>query len=213
MPRCWILSLVLVAVDDPPKPFIDLSRTKRAAIVDRYMFEPAAPRFRANQTLTTELIEVSEPAGEGEANNEPLIKKTPAAQELMLILERENFDRWIFGNLTDDRTRRDWLEHRLGFKCEQAARSVPFLLSRPQMEKLQLAGRGDVKRFFDRVEASRPEFDAVRKDLDAGHRFLLNDLKPLCAQFKDGPFGADSLFAKTLRKIENDTLAARPTAK
>ena len=34
-----------------------------------------------------------------------------------------------------------------------------------QRQKLELAGRGDIKHFFDQVEAKRREFEEVRNDL------------------------------------------------
>jgi hypothetical protein len=214
MTRYWVLSLLLVATDDAKRSEIVQDRARRAAIVDRIMGDPSPPEFRRNQTFTTELVtmnEVERKAAERNEGDEPkndrAIKKPPVEEVLTVVLERENFDRWVFGNMTNEKSRRAWLEHKLRLKAEQAEGMT--VLSRPQVEKLVLAGRGDVKRFLDRVEEIRPEFDAVRADLAAGRSFLLDDLRPLGVEFQNGPFGQDSLFAKTLKKIQNDALATR----
>jgi hypothetical protein len=217
MTHCLVLTLLLIAADGPQKPASDPDRARRAAIVDGVMGEPDSPRFRPNQTYTTELIEANGAQGkadDGEEDEELAdrsIKKPPADEVLMVVLRRENFDRWVFGNMQDDRSRRAWLEHQLRLRCEQASKTLD--LSRPQIEKLRLAGRGDIKRFFDQVEEIRPEFDALRLDWVAGRRFLTDDLKPLWSQFQLGPFGDDSMFTKTLRKIGDDSSKARHDGK
>ena len=53
----------------------------------------------------------------------------------------------------------------------------------------------------ERVERQRAGFEAVRGDPDAGRDFL-ERLHPLAVECKQGPFDADSLFAKALRRIE-----------
>jgi hypothetical protein len=210
----WVLTLLLVAADDAKRSEIDQDRARRAAIVDRIMGDPSPPEFRRNQTFTTELVAVNEAERKAaerndgdEQKNDRLIRKPPVEEALMVVLERQNFDRWVFGNMNNDKSRRAWLEYKLRLKAEQAEGVTA--LSRPQVEKLVLAGRGDIKRFLDRVEEMRPEFDAVRADMAAGRSFLLDDLRPLGVDFQNGPFGNDSLFAKTLKKIQNDALATR----
>ena len=43
----------------------------------------------------------------------------------------------------------------------------------------------------------------MRKDYNAG-RLALNQLEPLSSEYQAGPFGPDSFFEKTLRKMEMD---------
>ena len=126
------------------------------------------------------------------------------------VLGRENFDRWVFSDGAFEGGHRQYLDGLVRQKVESFSRTQA--LTAAQESKLRLAGRGDIKRFLDRVEARRREFETARMQFNNGFAFL-NALEPLRQEFEDGPFGEGSLFAKTLRKIENDTLAARPPGK
>jgi hypothetical protein len=123
-------------------------------------------------------------------------------------LGRENFDRWVFGDGVGEVARREHLNSQVWKKVESVSKNRG--LTAAQESKLRLAGHGDIKRFFERVEASRRDFEVARKNFNVGFRFL-SLLDPLCQEYEEGPFGEDSLFSKTLRKIENDALAARPS--
>jgi hypothetical protein len=118
------------------------------------------------------------------------------------VLERENFDRWIFGEGMDEQGRRIKLQSLLMEKIDRVMKDRD--INGAQLRKLRLAGNGDIKRFFDRVEERRPEFEVARKNFNAG-RMLLRELEPLSTEFRDGPFGDDSFFAKTLKKIEDES--------
>jgi hypothetical protein len=83
-------------------------------------------------------------------------------------------------------------------------------LSATGEEKLVLAGMGDIKRFFVRVGQQRAAFEEVRRDHAAGKEFLRGiDIHSLSVEFQQGPFGEDSLLAKTLRKIERERAESR----
>ncbi len=120
------------------------------------------------------------------------------------VLERENFDRWIFGDGIDEEGRRTRLQSTLSEKIDRVMKDHE--INPAQLRKLRLAGVGDIKRFLDRVEEWRPEFEVARKNFNAG-RMLLQELEPLSTEFQNGPFGEDSFFAKTLKKIEDDSKA------
>jgi hypothetical protein len=85
-------------------------------------------------------------------------------------------------------------------------------LSEGQRQKLDLAGRGDIVRFFDRVEDGKKKF-ARFNDGDAGNAIvrleLLRESKPLHEALMAGPFDDGSLFAKSLRNILTTEEAAR----
>ena len=70
-------------------------------------------------------------------------------------LKSECFDLCIYGDITEEQ-RMIWLLAALSTKV-MAARERG--LSAVEEEKLILAGRGDIKRFFDRVKAQRPGFE------------------------------------------------------
>jgi hypothetical protein len=75
-------------------------------------------------------------------------------------------------------------------------------LSASQKQKLELAGRGDLKQLFDRVEKSRKEFQVAREDgtFDAVRNLLDTDIATLRTALRSGPFDDDSLFARVARK-------------
>ncbi len=123
-----------------------------------------------------------------------------------MVLASANFDLWLFDDGTDDEIRRVRLDDLLAERIEKARNDRD--LGPEQVRKLRLAGNGDIKRLFDRVAEHRVGFEAARLDYDAG-RAALAKLEPLGREFRLGPFHAESLFAKTLRKIDDDDRAAR----
>jgi hypothetical protein len=120
------------------------------------------------------------------------------------VVERENFDRWLFadGRCGEERWRH--LEAILRARVEAEARE--HKLTDPQRAKLRTAGRGDIKRFFDQVEQKRSAFEADRRNVNAGLA-ALRRLDSLSEIYRRGPFGDGSLFAKTLQKIDDDRKA------
>ncbi len=81
-------------------------------------------------------------------------------------------------------------------------------LSEAQRKKIQLAGRGDMKRFFDRVEDARKVFQAVKNDQNKFQE-VWQHIQPLQTELSAGLFGESSIFRKTLRKTLTAEQAAR----
>ena len=222
------LLLLLVTPQDTPKADTAADRARRAAIVDRIMAEPPPPRAaraapvedpppppappavvvrqavvmgrqgQAQKQITLEMKETAQ-VEDGE-EVQPALRAMPLNFREM-ALSKENFDRWVFDETNTEKARRDHLHSLLSGKI--VLLEIRRGLNPEQSEKLRLAGSGDIKRFFDRVEESRREFEAVRKDFNAG-RLALNRLEPLASEYQVGPFGPDSFLEKTLRKIETD---------
>ena len=117
------------------------------------------------------------------------------------VVERENFDRWLFAKEESAEKRQRHLEAILRKKVEAAV--LAHKLTDKQTAKLRLAGRGDVKRLFDAVEDKRREFERDRQNLGTGLA-AFRRLEKLSQAYKDGPFGDGSLFAKTLNGINAD---------
>jgi hypothetical protein len=122
------------------------------------------------------------------------------------VVERENFDRWLFADGRSESAHWRDLEDILQTKVDVVGQE--HKLTDPQRAKLRLAGRGDIKRFFDQVESRRIDFEVDRHSFRTGHAALLR-LEPLSHIYQEGAFGDGSLFAKTLRKIDDDQKAAR----
>src|SRR5262249_46788750 len=67
-----------------------------------------------------------------------------------------------------------------------------------QRKKLELAGRGDIKRFFDHIEEYRRQIHRPNTGADE-LRTILQDLKRSQMAYRRGIFGDGSLFTKTLK--------------
>ena len=197
---------------------------KKAAVVDRIMAEPpnpVAPRpkaptetaifMRGGQPMKRIMLELKEveAAADAEEAQQPFGIGRPIDLN-ELALSKDNFDAWVFGDTLSTEARKHRLETLLSDKVSSVEKDRP--LEPEQLRKLRLAGNGDLKRFFDRSEAARVEFEAVRQDYQAGRRTLLQ-FEPLSTEYQAGPFGPDSVFAKTLRKMQGDEKAATPVSK
>jgi hypothetical protein len=123
-----------------------------------------------------------------------------------VIVEAEVFDQFMFGSTGDAESGRAYAATVLDRLINKVASSRPF--TPEQRQKLVLAGRGDIKRLFDRIEEERTKFEALRSDLNKCEQFLL-DLRPLHKRLHRGPFESDSLFSKTLKKMVEDEKLAR----
>ena len=82
-------------------------------------------------------------------------------------------------------------------------------LDEAQQQKLQLAARGDIKRFFDQVDAARKNYLKLKENREALNPFFQDQIVPLQTQYTKGLFGEGSMFSKTFR----NTLTADQQAK
>jgi hypothetical protein len=123
-----------------------------------------------------------------------------------------SFDEIIFDKVSNIADARARLIRRVRAKIE----SVDHIcrLTDAQKQKLQLAGRGDIKRLMDRIEELRDRIES--RDVEDGNLHQLRDLaselsrdgSPLRRETESGPFGDGSLFAKTLRTVLTPDQAA-----
>jgi hypothetical protein len=120
------------------------------------------------------------------------------------VVEPENFDRWLFADERSEEEHRRHLDDLLLARIEVLARR--HKLTDPQRAKLRIAGKGDIKRFFDQVEEKRSAFETDRRNVNAGLA-ALRRLDSLSQIYRRGPFGDGSLFAKTFQKIDDDRKA------
>ena len=74
-------------------------------------------------------------------------------------------------------------------------------LSETQKKKLQLAGRGDIKRFFDSVGEAKMKFNALKDDQNKRNQ-IWQFIQPLRMKLNTGIFDENSL----LHKIRTRTL-------
>jgi len=123
------------------------------------------------------------------------------------LVAQETFDLNVFGTTGDVESARAYMDMLLTRKIYEIDRNRS--LTPVQHKKLQLAGRGDIKRLLDRIEDERKTFEHLRADLDRCEKFLRR-LQPLRLMVRRGPFTSESLFAKTLRKmLDEENLVSR----
>jgi hypothetical protein len=130
--------------------------------------------------------------------DEPAALAEPVAQ---FEIPENQFDSWVFQNFPDAQSARKKLDEKLDLLAEDIERACQ--LSESQSQKLRLAGRGDILRFFDQVEVVRQKFLLVRKDQNKFNQ-IWQDISPLQVRFQAGLHDSDSLFVKTLRNMLDD---------
>jgi hypothetical protein len=162
-------------------------------------------RFATNGGVhTISLVQPAPPTPADEEGEQPPLPLAALPMRFNLntmVVERENFDRWLFADERTEGERWTHLDEILEAKVGVAGKE--HKLTDRQRAKLKLAGRGDIKRFFDRVEENRIDFEVQRQTYRTGRAALLR-LDPLLQVYREGPFGDGSLFAKTLRRINDD---------
>lgn len=144
-----------------------------------------------------------------EAAPQPQVPRVEAAED-------HTVDAWIFReNRPDGRgvqilqgtASRARIESQLQLLLDELVRDCE--LDDAQQQKLQLAARGDIKRFFDQVDAARKKYLTVKGNGGLLNPFFQEQILPLQMQYTKGMFGEGSMFSKTLR----NTLTADQQAK
>lgn len=180
----------LVMVKDGMDP---LSPFPGAMTIDPVMTETAA-RIR----------DASDDNGQGDAGGQAAglnARRGPIVGWVANISDNA-FDQRVFQEL-DAKSAWQNLEDRLRVQVDALGRKHGLLTD--QRRKLVIAGRGGIKRFFDRVDEARNRFSLrTVGDVD-GAKQLYREFKAcskeLDSSFRRGPFGDGSLFAKTLNRI------------
>ena len=129
-----------------------------------------------------------------------------APQPQQFIWGEETFDQWVFGNMGGAGTNRTRLESMLALQIEDVERACS--LTPAQKKKLQLAGRGDLKRFYESVEEKRKKFLLVRNDQNKMGE-IFQEIQPLQLAMNSGLFGEGSLYYKSIRSTVDATQAEK----
>jgi hypothetical protein len=197
--RCAVVAMLVLA------SWAQVGGQRRARLEpprDRVTVRVATGRGQRPRSITVERDDPLAPVDEDEDAPPPPVRHFNINTA---VVERENFDAWLFDDGgQDERARWRRLETILLARVEEAARENE--LTGAERAKLRAAGKGDIKRFFDQVEDRRRDFEVDRRTFRKGLA-ALRGLEPLSQIYGDGPFGDGSLFAKTLRKINDDRKA------
>jgi hypothetical protein len=116
----------------------------------------------------------------------------------------DQVDQWVFNRFGGPVGARTKLDSLLALRIDEVDRLCG--LTDVQKQKLHLAGRGDVKRFFDRVEESKRKFASGQAGLNPN---VWQELQPLQGELNAGLFGEESLYAKMVKRILTAEQSAR----
>ena len=135
-------------------------------------------------------------AAQNEEEDEPVVVQGQVQWEM----QENQFESWVFQNFPTVQAARTKLDQMLVLHAEDVDRGCS--LTESQKKKLQLAGRGDIKKFFEEVEVVRKKFLLIRKDQNKINE-IWQDIQPLQTKFMSGLHGDKSLFHKTLINMLN----------
>jgi len=116
----------------------------------------------------------------------------------------DQVDNMVFNRLGGSVMARTRFDSALALRIEDLERTCG--LTEAQKKKLKLAGRGDIKRVFDRVEEVKRAFQQNRT---WPNNNIGQAIQPLRVEVNAGLFNDDSLFQKTIKKTLNGDQAAR----
>lgn len=118
------------------------------------------------------------------------------------------FDRWIFSGMENPEVARLRLASHAQMEIDRIAVVTP--LQESQIKKLEFAAKGDVKRFFDKVDDAHRQFHAMREAGEIGQANI-NELyqiaSPLAQHLNRGIYDDDSLLKKVARGCVDDEQA------
>ena len=143
-------------------------------------------------------------------NDEPVEVEDaqPVNRLRMAVIEQgpnlDQMDQWVFGRYGGSGGARNKLDSSLLLRISDLERTCG--ITELQKNKLRLAGRGDIKRFFDKVEELKRKFQHGQNNPNAN---IWQEIQPLQVELNTGLFGDDSLYAKTIRRTLNQEQAAR----
>ncbi len=137
--------------------------------------------------------------GSFSAQDDVEVEDVPAVEpQQQFVVADENFDQWVFGGRGNAAAVRKRFDSQLILQVEELERMCG--ISEAQKKKLQLAGRGDIKRLFDQVEVLRKKFQLVKNDQNKFNEFW-QEVQPFQLVFNQGAFGPGSLFSKSLKQV------------
>jgi hypothetical protein len=115
----------------------------------------------------------------------------------------EQFEQWVFNRMGGAGIARNRLNAGLELHIDEIDRFCA--ITEVQKRKLRLAGRGDIKRFFDRVDEAKRRYLRVMNDQNHN---IWQDVQPLQSELNGGLFGEESIFTKTVKKTLSNEQAA-----
>jgi len=122
------------------------------------------------------------------------------------VVNDATFDQWMFNQLGNAQKATEKFHTSLNVQIDSIAAACE--LAPEQKQKLLLAGRGDIHRFFDQVEVCRKKFDKVKTDQNRINE-IWQDIQPLQMVATAGLFDEKSLFQKVVKRTLNEEQSAK----
>lgn len=126
------------------------------------------------------------------------------AQQPMITMDQ--FDRWIFNRMSTEDKARESLKSRIDLEIAHLERIAS--LTEEQKSMIRLAGKGDIKRFFDDVHVARRKFielgDVNQNQVNEAYQLA----SPLAQRLSAGLFGPESLLKKVAATVPGPEQAA-----
>jgi hypothetical protein len=135
-------------------------------------------------------------AARGQDDWDGVVKKTAEPPEQHVVMELPAFNEWVLDGKTRE-LMEEMLRSQLARELEAIHRACE--LSAAQREKLRLAGEGDLKRLFRRIDRAQTEYREAGEDPQK-IKECARELWWLQAKIQGGILGEASLFQKVLRQ-------------
>lgn len=136
---------------------------------------------------------------------ELMLRVEPAVPPAFVVDERQ-FDSIIFNNAGTAASAREELEAQVEARIGDVERYCD--LSDEQEDRIRLAARGDMERFFARVDQKRDEMQGRSFEPDKINE-AFQELRPLQQEYTAGLLGEGSLLSKATARILDPEQAAR----
>lgn len=177
------------------------------AVAERLVMPARMFTISAANGVRVEFVTVPKPASVTVGEELDVIDENPAAGNSMDVAISENsLDSLLFGATLNATSVRLQLEQRLAQRI--GAVDGICKLTPEQKRTLELAGRGDTQRYFERAEAMRSALRQVRVDMADRGQLITRAVAAIesaqasrDALNSGGLFGDSSLFAKAMRKV------------
>jgi hypothetical protein len=127
------------------------------------------------------------------------------AKEIVVVgrnqVTLQQFERWVFQHFRSMSNARESLLAELTLKVDELDRICN--LDDSQRRKLSLAGRGDMKRFFDTYERVKTKFQRTTPK-DRRIDTVFQEIAPLQTAIQAGLFDGDSFIHRSLKNVLTD---------
>ncbi len=118
----------------------------------------------------------------------------------------EQIDQWVFNRWGGASATKSRLEADLALRIDDLGRACS--ITEVQKKKLKLAGSGDIKRYYDRVDDLKRKYASSRNQANFNNN-IWAEMQPLQVELNNGVFTEDSIFVKTVKSTLSAEQAER----